>query len=545
MMAQSHRPVRSQTLVALVDQRAASAPDEVVVTIDGQPETADGLRQRAVATANQLIALGMKPGERVGIYGATSFEWIGVWLACAYAGLRAVPINVAFRGEFLSHQLEQSNVKLVFTDKDLAGTILDVASSLPALAILVVRGADADVDTSGDLTLINANFLSRGEPTAVSGVMQSREGEPFCVFYTSGTTGPSKGAVVTQEYLLSGAATIADNFEFGSGDCLYGALPLFHFGGSVGLLLSGLVSGAKVALDSSFSVGAFWKRVAEERATVFVGVGPMVNMVFAPNAQRPARDEMPLRLVLAAPVAPDVHGAIEREYACVVRGVYGMTEVFPLCLHPLAGPAPLGSAGRLNPNFELKITDESGHEVPVGTPGEIVARPLRPHVMFEGYEPLDGGIPAERDWFHTGDLGRVDETGSLHFVDRKKDAIRRRGENISSFEVERAYLRHPAVAEVAAHAVPSGVGEDDVKVCVVVAHDVPAPSARELFDFGEQALPRYAVPRYLEFVDALPKTVTGRVRKAELRERLATGVVWDRAADPDTAKVSTDVAGQR
>ncbi len=532
MMVGPDQRTRARSLPELLAQRAASSPDDVILTIDGEAETAEGLRQRVVSAANQLLALGAKPGDRVAIYGITSFDWVAVWLACAYAGLRAVPINVAFHGEFLAHQLKQSNVKVAFVDQNLAQAVLDVASTLPALTTVVVRAADADVHTPGDLAVISADVLHSGDRTDVAGVPAARGDQPFCVFYTSGTTGPSKGAVVTQEYLLSGAATIGDNFEFGAGDCLYGALPLFHFGGSVGLLLAGLVSGAKVALDSTFSVGGFWKRVAQEEATVFVGVGPMVNMVFGANAERPEPAEMPLRLILAAPVAADVQTAIERDYACVVRGVYGMTEVFPLCLHPLAGPAPLGSAGRLNPDFELRITDENGRDIAPGTPGEILARPLRPHVMFEGYEPLAGGGPSEPDWFHTGDLGRIDETGSLHFVDRKKDAIRRRGENISSFEVERAYLRHPAVAECAAHAVSSDVGEDEVKLCVVAANGVPTPTARELFELGEQSLPRYAVPRYLEFVESLPKTVTGRVRKAELREREPVGVVWDRLADP-------------
>jgi crotonobetaine/carnitine-CoA ligase len=520
---------RVLTLRAVIEQRAAKNPDEVVLSIDSEAETAAGLLKRVNSAANQLIALGMKPGERVGIYGVNSFDWVAVWLACACTGLRVVPINVAFHGEFLVRQLMQSNVKMVFADGDLVEAITEIATQLPALSRVVVRGPQEGVALPGHIRVVDSGELGEGNPTEIVDAPTCRGDEPFCVFYTSGTTGPSKGAVVTQHYLLSGATTIANNFEFGPDDCLYGALPLFHFGGSVGLLLSGLVSGAKVALDSTFSVGAFWERVHDERATVFVGVGPMVNMMFGSGGGLPARDEMPLRLILAAPVAAAIHTAIERDFECVVRGVYGMTEVFPLCLHPLAGPAPLGSAGRLNPDFELKIVGEDGQQVPQGTPGEIVARPLRPHVMFEGYEPIaDGAGSPQLDWFATGDLGRIDDTGSLYFVDRKKDAIRRRGENISSFEVERAYLGHPAIVECAAHAVPSEVGEDDVKICVVLSDGLPVPTAQELFGLGEDSLPRYAVPRYLEFVDSLPKTATGRVRKGELRDRKSTGHVWDR-----------------
>ncbi|QZT58565.1 AMP-binding protein [Mycolicibacterium austroafricanum] len=517
------------TLQELIAQLAAQNPDDVVVTIDGEPETAEGLRRRVVSAANQLGALGMRPGDRLALYGVNSLEWLVVWLACAAFGLRVIPINVAFRGEFLVHQLRQSDVKLVFVDGDLAGAIAEVAGALPSLKVALVHGAGPAAALPSAVQVLDSGYLAEGDCTEIADAPPSNGGEPFCVFYTSGTTGPSKGAVVTQQYLLSGAATIAHGFEFGPNDCIYGALPLFHFGGSVGLLLSGLLSGAKVALDSSFSVSGFWARVREERATVFVGVGPMVNMVFGSGGLLPEPAEMPIRLVLAAPVAPDVRALIEREYDCVVRGVYGMTEIFPLCLHPLAGPAPTGSAGYLNPDFELKIVGEDGKEVPQGAAGEITAKPRRDHVMFAGYEPVpDGAAPPPLEWFATGDLGRLDETGSLYFVDRKKDAIRRRGENISSFEVERAYLGHPAVAECAAHAVPSDVGEDDVKLCVVLASGAAVPTAHELFVHGEDTLPGYAVPRYLEFLDVLPKTVTGRVRKYELRERASTGQVWDR-----------------
>ena len=528
-MPETRSPARASTMRALLEQRAASEPDQIVMSIDGESVTADDLHQRVTSTANQMIALGVKPGERVGLYGLNSIEWVATFLACAYAGLRAVPINVAFHGDFLVRQLAQSEVALIFVDHGLVGAISAVADAVPTLRTVVIRGMEEPGAFPDGVSVVGSSYLQEGPRDDVVGAPHLNGDEPFCTFYTSGTTGPSKGAVVTQQYLLAGATTIADNFEFSSRDCLYGAMPLFHFGGTVGMMLPGLVSGATVALDSVFSVSGFWTRVAQERATVFVGVGPMVNMVFGPRGAAPRPEEMPLRLVLGAPVAPEVQSMIEETYSCVVRGVYGMTEVFPLCLHPLDGPAPPGSAGRLNPNFELKIVGDDGREVAAGAAGEVMARPLLPHVMFEGYEPLpEGAADSRLDWFATGDLGRLDETGNLSFVDRKKDAIRRRGENISSFEVERAFLDHPAVAECAAHAVPSDVGEDDVKICVVSVAGVGVPTAQDLFSFGADKLPRHAIPRYLEFLDELPKTVTGRVRKAELRDRLGIGHVWDR-----------------
>jgi crotonobetaine/carnitine-CoA ligase len=245
-----------------------------------------------------------------------------------------------------------------------------------------------------------------------------------------------------------------------------------------------------------------------------------------PEGQHEQADS--LRLFLAAPVPPQLLGAIEARYGVRVRGVYGMTEVFPLCLQRFADPAVAGAAGTANPSFELQLVDDEDNAVGVGEIGEIVARPLEPHVMFEGYDgrPADTLVQLRNLWFHTGDLARLAEDGNLFFVDRKKDAIRRRGENISSFEVEIALIRHPEVAECAAHAVPSELGEDDVKICVVRTEGSELSEA-ELGAYCAEQLPRFMVPRYIEFLDALPKTMTGRVRKVELRSRPIGPETWD------------------
>ena len=209
--------------------------------------------------------------------------------------------------------------------------------------------------------------------------------------------------------------------------------------------------------------------------------------------------------------------------------MYGMTEAFPLTIMGVEDPAVPGSAGRPNPAFEIRLFDDDDNEVASGEVGEIVCRPRRSHVMFDGYDddPRATLDQMRNLWFHTGDLGRFDGDGNLFFVDRKKDAIRRRGENISSFEVESSIGRHPDVADVAVHAVPSPFGEDDVKACVVRASGSTL-GAEGLMDFCVERLPFFAVPRYIEFVDALPRNHSGRVLKFQLREAGVTESTWDR-----------------
>ena len=247
--------------------------------------------------------------------------------------------------------------------------------------------------------------------------------------------------------------------------------------------------------------------------------GAMVTMLW--NLPPDERDrELPIRFLSAAPVPKELYGPIQERWGCRIVTCYGLSEAFPLTVAGVADDNPPGASGRPNPDFEVQVVDDEDRAVVPGATGEIVCRPRRPHVMFEGY---DGRPEATLDqlgnlWFHTGDLGRMDEHGNLTYVDRKKDAMRRRGENISSFEVEQALLRVPAVAEVAAVGHPSDLGEDDVMVCVV-ATDGADFDVFAFMDFCCDRLPYFAVPRYVDVVDELPKNAVGRVLKHELRAR--------------------------
>jgi crotonobetaine/carnitine-CoA ligase len=308
---------------------------------------------------------------------------------------------------------------------------------------------------------------------------------------------------------------------------LYAPLPLFHIS-SVASVICPIVAGATGLLDPVFSVHDCWNRVRDYDVKGILLAGVMVNMLWN-LPEDPGDAELPLRFISAAPIPRGLHRQIEKRYDLTVLTSYGMTEALAMTLYGLDDEGSEGAAGRENPNFEVLVLDEDDEPVPPGQVGEICCRPRAPHVMFDGYfGRSETTVERWRNlWFHTGDMGRLDAEGHLTFVDRNKDAIRRRGENISSFEVEQTLLRHPDIAEAAAVAVPSELAEDDVKVVVSlkagVTLEIPV-----LMDYCVAHLPYFAVPRYVEVVDSLPVNPTGKVLKTELRADGVTAATWDR-----------------
>jgi crotonobetaine/carnitine-CoA ligase len=273
-----------------------------------------------------------------------------------------------------------------------------------------------------------------------------------------------------------------------------------------------------------------WDDIRARGAIGFAGAGAMVSML--QNLPADSRDaQLPLRFISAAPIDANSYRDIEKRYGCRIVTMYGMTEAFPIAVKSVADEGVPGTSGRPNPNFDVRIVDEDGSPVPAGIVGEITCRPRYPHVMSEGY--LSQGLQVEphQEWFRTGDLGRLDPDGNgeqnLTYVDRIKDSLRRRGENVSSVEVEAVVMRHPAVAEAAAIGVPSELGEDDI-LLIVTLRPGAALDCAELLDFCAARMPYFCVPRFVETVNELPKNVIGRIRKDLLRTRGLNPGAWDR-----------------
>jgi crotonobetaine/carnitine-CoA ligase len=302
-------------------------------------------------------------------------------------------------------------------------------------------------------------------------------------------------------------------------------MPLFHLSAAPSVLAPMMVGGTTV-LAEAFHPSEVWDDVRAHGAIGFAGAGAMVSML--QNLPPDSRDaQLPLRFISAAPIDANSYRDIEKRYGCRIVTMYGMTEAFPIAVKSAADEGVPGTSGRPNPNFDVRIVDEDGNPLPAGTVGEITCRPRYPHVMSEGYVSQGMKVDPHQEWFRTGDLGRLDTDQNLTYVDRIKDSLRRRGENVSSVEVETVVMRHPAVAEAAAVGVPSELGEDDILLIVTLRPGATLDCA-ELLDFCAARMPYFCVPRFVETVNELPKNVIGRIRKDLLRTRGLNPGVWDR-----------------
>lgn len=513
MLGPSDFGVDRFTVPAVLDRRAEQYPDRVMMSIAGVDVTFEQMRRRSCAAAHVLTEMGVGPGECVALFTATCPEWIYFWLGAARIGAVSAAVNAANKGDFLLHTLRLAQAKVILTDPERRPRVDEVADGLDTVTHVVMQ----DDSLSEALSAAPAGG---GGPDVVASADQLGS-----LFYTSGTTGPSKAVATTWHYLFSVAATAAAAWEFRAGEVLWTAMPLFHLSAAPSVLAPMLVGGTTV-LAQAFHPSEVWDDIRARGAIGFAGAGAMVSMLQSlPPDSRDA--QLPLRFISAAPIDAKSYRAIEKRYGCRIVTMYGMTEAFPIAVKSVVDDGVPGTSGRPNPNFEVRIVDEDGSPVPAGTVGEITCRPRQPHVMSEGYVSQGLQVEPHEEWFRTGDLGRLDADENLTYVDRIKDSLRRRGENVSSVEVEAVVMRHPAVAEAAAIAVPSELGEDDILLIVTLRPGATLDYA-ELLDFCAARMPYFCVPRFVETVNELPKNVIGRIRKDLLRSRGLNPGAWDR-----------------
>lgn len=504
--------VDSFTVPSVLDRRAQQYPDRVMMSIAGVDVTFEQMRQRSCAAANMLADLGIGRGDRVALFTGTCPEWVYFWLGAARIGAVSAAINAANKGDFLLHALRLSRAKVLLTDAERRPRATEVAGAVETLTNIVVQD-----DSLATALSRHINGGPDGDPGHASDLA--------CLFYTSGTTGPSKAVATTWHYLFTVAATVSSAWEFREGEVLWTAMPLFHLSAAPSILAPMLI-GATTVLAGAFHPGEVWNDIRAHGAIGFAGAGAMVSMLQnLPADPRDAR--LPLRFISAAPIDAKSYRDIEKRYGCRIVTMYGLTEAFPVAVKAVSDSGVPGTSGRPNPDFEVRILDDEGNPVAADAVGEIACRPRYPQVMSEGYVGANSHIEPHPEWFHTGDLGRLDRDHNLTYVDRMKDALRRRGENISSVEVETVVMRHPAVAEAAAVGVPSELGEDDVLVFVTLRPDTTLDFA-ELLDFCAARMPYFCVPRFVEILTELPKNVIGRIRKDLLRERGVKPGAWDR-----------------
>jgi crotonobetaine/carnitine-CoA ligase len=457
------------------------------------------------------------------------------WWGVIRAGDVAVPVNTAFKGDYLRHQLHDSGASVLIVQRALAERAAAVAADLPDLRHVVV----VDDATGGDDPSWPVHTLAWAELLAADASRPDvtiRPSDLGTFVYTGGTTGPSKGCMLSHNYHEAATRQIGTCWQRTPDDVMWTPLPLYHYNALVTAVLGALVFGGRAAISRRFSVSAFWPEMNRSGATMTSTLGTMAYLL-AHDVERP---EMPhsgapeandtLRFLAAAPMPVEVERIITDRFGITAfSGGYGVTEASLISWLPPGTPNRPNAAGVVNDEyFDVRIFDDADGEVAPNTEGEIVIRPKRPHVMFEGYwgRPEATVASSTNWWYHTGDVGRVDDDGYLYFVDRKADYLRRRGENISSFEVERILMGHGALADVAVHAVPSPLTEDDLKITATVAEG-EALTEEELFRWAIDRLPYFVLPRYIEFRAELPRSPVGRVLKRELRDDGVTASTWD------------------
>jgi carnitine-CoA ligase len=514
------------TIPAILDARAAQTPDAPFIHFDGVDRTYAEALTAAERAAGGLAALGIGRGDRVALMLPNSLEFLDLWFGATLLGAVLVPVNTALKGEGLRYILRHCEPDAVVVDGPLA-EIAQAALSGGGPRHRLTRGAAPGgwEDVAGVL----------GGDAGSAPRARMEPGDLASILYTSGTTGPPKGVRNCHNaYATAGYEFTQRYARLRPDDVLYTSLPLFHVNAQMLTTIGSIVSGVRMVLAPRFSASGFFDDLRRHGATVFNYIGAMLTMLHK-QPERAEDADNPARVTIGGAAPAELWEAFEARFGLQILEIYGLTETATFAVGSPPDDIRVGKLGLPVSWSEVEVHREDGTIADPGEPGEIVVRSKRPDVLFQGYDKNDQATERAMDggWFHSGDRGRRDPDGYFVFIDRLKDSIRRRGENISSYEVERVVNSHPAVAESAAVGVPSDLGEDEVMI-VVVLRDDSAIDPAELVSFCEERMAGFMVPRYVSVRPALPKTATERVQKYALRDG-GPGDAWDRAtATPST-----------
>jgi crotonobetaine/carnitine-CoA ligase len=521
--------VLGPTIDAVLAKQAERHPDRVFLRFATGDVTFAEAEQRSARLAAGLASIGVAPGEVVPVLLDNSVEFVLTWLALCRVGAAGCLVNTALKGPALQHAIESSAGRLIVVNASTATNVTSVLDNLPDIEAYVTVGDDVP-DLAGRHRHGWSDLAARVGAESVPPPTDRSATDTAMVLFTSGTTGVSKGCMLSHRYTLRQAQLMVEHLRLTSDDVLYCPFPLFHLDALVLTVGPALVRGATAAIGERFSVSGFWPEVRRFGATVFDFMGATLTML---HKQPPVADDAdnPVRLAWGVPV-PEFAGEFEQRFGLQLVELYGSTDAGLPIYHPIDEPRRPGSCGKVIDAYQVRLAGPDGFEVPVGEVGEILVRPNEPSLMADGYLGMPAAtLAVRRDlWFHTGDLARRDADGYHFFVGRRSDTIRRRGENISAFEVEEVVKLHPDVLDAAAYGVPSELTEDDVMVAVVPRPGCAIDPAA-LVAFCAERAARHMLPRYVDVVADLPRTPTEKIRKELLRARGVTAATWVRPDD--------------
>jgi carnitine-CoA ligase len=504
------RQICESTIYSLLRDGAAAWPDRVLVrTEDGDEWTWTQALHEGARAAAALADFGVARDTRVMLPLPNGPAWLRAWWGTTLLGAVVVPVNPNLRGPLLED---------VCTLVDPAAIIAE-----EPMAQLLPSSHAARRMTPAQLTAANVTAFAELDPPP-------QPWDTHCLLMTSGTTGPSKASITTHAYVIEFLAWMIDECDLGPDDVFQADTPWFHLS-SFGPAVQMMRVGGRIALRTKPAMSQYWSTASQLGSTFAVQPGTVSQFLAAQPPSAADRDHR-LRFLHCSPLPADPAAYIDRFGLSGLATGYGSTEANLPVVAGLRTPQRVNSCGKARDGYEIRLVDEHDHAVAPGAVGELIVRTDKPWLQTQGYfrRPEDTIRLLRNGWIHTGDAMRMDVDGYLYFHDRYKDALRRRGENISSFEVERAVAVHPSVAEVACVGHPDDYGSDDeVKVFIVVREGLKF-DVEQLLQFLVDELPRHMVPRYFEVVDELPKTPTQRIQKHVLRERGNSAATWDRDA---------------
>lgn len=514
------------TVVHVLRDQLSKDPDRVWIVTENDSYSVADMDRRSTTLAGSLSGLGVSAGDTVLVMLPNCIEFIDCWLALAKLSAIQVPVNTAYFGAMLEHLVRDSGATRIVVHESYLDAVAEMfgkAGSKLDTLIVVGEGISAapalrDAKLVGYASLLEGMAASATlcEPgPAYNGVAS--------IMYTSGTTGASKGVMVTHAHAYQYAAG-GNSLQLGPGDVYYAPLPLFHVAGQWAVIYNCLIREATAVLKARFSITDFWSDVERFGVTTTFMLGAMGSMLFRTT---PGRKRTSLAKVLMSPLIPEYREFCEK-FGVQVCTSYASTEVNGVIATGFS-PPNAATCGRVrSERFEVRLVDEFDEEVPVGEVGELVVRPRLPWIVMVGYwnRPAETQAAWRNLWLHSGDLFRRDADGYYYFVDRLKDSIRRRGENISSVEVENAINSIPEVLESAVVPVPSELTEQEVLACIAFRPD-QSLAMDALHERIAALLPKFMVPRYLTVIDAVPKTPTGKPQKFRLRDEIRPEQLWD------------------
>lgn len=524
------RPTRfdfADSLAAELRRAAAEVPDQPFLRMSNGEWCYGEFDVMSDRVAAGLHAQGVRRGDNVSLMLPNCIEFAVVWFALAKLGAVTAPVNTSFRGQVLANAINLVESRLMVVHATLLEPLQEVRGELTHITQMVVVG-DAPVLDQG-LPYEALQAVTPGPTTLPRPDIGFAE---LCLLlYTSGTTGRSKAAMISHRFVLAQAQITIEGLGLRPDDVLYCPYPMFHLDAAVMTIAPALLLRGVAAIGERFSVSRYWQEMRAFKATVFDFMGATLTMLWK---QAPSPDDRHhcARLGWGVPL-PTWTPEFEARFGCRLVELYGLTEAGAMIFTPQNAPRRPSSCGQVIGPFDVNLLDEDGFEVPVGQPGELVIRPQSPSLIMQGYYGMpQASLEAFRNlWFHTGDLLKRDADGYLYFVGRRKDIVRRRGENISAAEVEMVIETHPQVLECAVIGVPSEMTEEEVLACVVLRPGATL-DAPGLADYCATRMARFMVPRFIRFLDQLPKTPTDKVEKFRLQQTDATANTWDREKKP-------------